>query len=146
MTHDTRVFLLKLAGEGLALFGLLFFLALLPFFSGVMPVMLDMAIWPILDGGQGFERTETRLLAAITGGLCVGMGVMIYLVAERVFRRDPALGRILVLWPTLAWFCVDSLGSVLAGGAANVIWNTIFLALVLFPVLVPAKDARFRPA
>ena len=146
MTHETRILMLKIAGAGLVAFGLLLPLSLLPAFSGVMPVLLDMAIWPLLDGAQAFDATETRLLAAISGGLCVGLGVVFYLVADRVFRHDAQLGRALVLWPTLGWFVVDSLGSVLAGGAANVIWNILFLALLVAPVLWPRGSARKRAA
>lgn len=109
-------------------------------FMGLLNGFLDLAHQPV-DGGQVVADDAARLLTAILGGILVGFGVMIWLIAERVLRTDPALGRGLILVPLLCWFVTDSLGSILAGAWFNAIINVAILVSFLIPLLVGKTNA-----
>ena len=146
MTHARKTLILKISSEILIGFGLLMFLSLWTPLSHVMSWFLDLAILPAFDGAQSFAATETRLLIAICGGICVGWGVMYYLIVAHVFEDNPKLGRKLILTPIIAWFCVDSLGSVLAGAPFNAVLNLSFLFMFAVPVLWPSREPAAQSA
>ncbi len=91
-------------------------------------MFLDLAHQPY-EGSQPITGKSANLLNAILGGVLVGFGVMIWVVAEQVLRKDFALGRKLIFIPLIFWFLSDSLGSVLTGAWFNGVLNTgIFLS------------------
>ncbi len=100
----------------------------------MMPVFLDFAFQPT-DGGQPVETGAARLLAAILAGIAIGFGTLIWQIAAKVFRSDPALGTAILVPGILAWFVTDSLASILAGAWFNAVLNLGFLAVLLFPIL-----------
>lgn len=103
----------------------------------LVEAFLDLAFQP-LDGGQEITQTSGLLLNAILGGILVGFGAMIWVVAERVYRVDAGLGRALILTPLLAWFTTDTLGSVLAGAWFNGVLNAGIFGTFLVPLLWPS--------
>lgn len=134
MTHDRATRLLSLAAIATALFGLAMFATVALDQRAVFEMFLDLAILPI-DGADRLDTPTARLLTAISGGLLTGLGVMIWQVVRDVYARDPKTGGRIILRGVLAWFVIDSAGSVLAGAAFNVVMNSGFLALFLVPLL-----------
>lgn len=112
---------------------------------GLVDVFIDLAHQPV-DGGQKVADDAGRLLNAILGGVLIGFGVMIWLVAERVYRGDETLGRTLILIPLLSWCVTDGLGSILAGAWFNAVLNLAILAAFLAPLLWPLDAAKRAPA
>lgn len=109
--------------------------------SGPMTWLGDLLVWP-LDGAQTGQAAETRLLAAIGGGVMVGWGLMLWQLAGEMMARAPGPVRRIIRISIVAWFVLDSAGSLAAGAAPNLIGNLVFLALFLWP----APAARTRPA
>jgi len=145
MTHETRLTALKLGSLTIVGFGLLTFLSLITPLSMVLELFLDIAVWPPTDLAYDIETASTRLLVAIVGGLCVGLGALFYVIADTVYRDDPKLGGRIMLVGISSWFIVDSLGSALSssGGWFNVVLNLSFLAFIALPILWPeAKKAN----
>ncbi|MGL5363019.1 MAG: hypothetical protein ACRDBH_09075 [Bosea sp. (in: a-proteobacteria)] len=101
--------------------------------SGPMAAVLDAIVWPI-DGAQGTAAAETRLLLAILGGITLGWGLTLWQLAGAPLARDPGLIRPIIRNGLLAWFAVDSLGSVLAGAPLNVVANLVIAAMFLIPL------------
>jgi hypothetical protein len=106
--------------------------------SGPMGAVLDAVFWPI-DGAQGTAAGETRLLLAILGGITLGWGLTIWQLAGAPLARDPGLIRPIIRTSVIAWFCLDSTGSILAGAPLNVLPNTVFAALLLIPLGLGAR-------
>ncbi len=133
MTHHGKTTWLKCAGLGLVLIGIFFSWVT----SGAMSVLnegfIDLAYWPF-DGKQTYQADETKLLSGIAGGLTVGIGLAVWLVAIEVYSSDPARGRRIILTFMLGWFVVDSVGSILAGAWFNTVLNAGILALVCGPI------------
>ena len=133
MTINTRVRWLRL-GAGITIaFGLLIAAAAIPALSGPAALLLDLVYFPV-DGLQAPDGQAARLLSAIGGGMTVGAGALLWLVATRVYPADPALGRTLIVTGVGCWFVVDSLMSIAAGAPLNAFFNVGFLLLFVVPV------------
>ena len=121
------------AGLGLAL-------AAIPALNLPVRLLGDVLIWP-LDGGETLAAPETRLGFAISGGLMLGWGLMIWQLAGEPLARAPEAIRGSIRASVLAWFMLDSAGSVAAEAALNVVGNLVFLALFLWPMRGAGRTA-----
>jgi hypothetical protein len=113
--------------------GFLFALGAWPPTAAFANLFVDLLKWP-LDGAQSVASQETRIIAAIGGGITVGWGVMIWQIADRILPNDVTLGRQLLTQSVLSWFVVDSTASWLAGAPLNVALNIALLLLLLMPL------------
>ncbi|KIC37377.1 hypothetical protein [Leisingera sp. ANG-M7] len=144
MSHTAAIRMLKTVSILGTAFGLAMVLALVTPLGAVLSLFIDLAFLPV-DGAQALSPGAASLMTAISGGLMCGFCVLIYLVTERIYSTDPALGRRLLLPALLAWYIPDSLGSLASGAWFNVAMNTAFLGLFLVP-LVLARPAAPQPA
>lgn len=133
MPADKTQTWLKVASALTIGFGLLIGLAAHPATAGVTLVLTDLIFWPV-DGAQTLAAPETRLLCAIIGGVMAGWGLMMWLVTTRLYPRDPALARMLILTGIGTWFVIDCAGSLVAGAPLNVLFNVVFLLLFVIPL------------
>ena len=131
---ETRIRWLKAASVITVFTGLLIAAAAIPALSGPTLWLFDLAVFP-LDGTQSLQGAEQRVLCAITGGLMVGLGVLMWLVTTEVLVTHPSLARSLILKSIVAWFVVDSSMSVAAGVPLNVLGNVGFLLMFTLPLL-----------
>jgi hypothetical protein len=112
----------------------------LPGLSPVANLFTDLAFWP-LDGRPLIAAPETRLYAAISGGLTIGLAAMVWMVADRVLARDPAAARAVILTGLSAWCAIDSLGSIAAGAHMNVLINLLIWSAFVWPLRAAAAKA-----
>jgi len=70
-----------------------------------------------------FDRMD-RILNAVLGGVMFGWGVML----TRILAWPAPTVRHAIREGVVAWWVVDSLGSIVAGLPANVVLNTVFAA------------------
>lgn len=145
MTHATSIRWLTISAYLLIGIGVIYSWTTTGPLASTSLLFVDLAILP-LDGAQSYMAAETRLLAAIVGGLTAGFGVAVLLVTKHVYVHDPALGRRIMLGFVLTWFLVDSIGSVLSGAAFNAVINLVVLAMLLPPLLLAGKNATASPA
>ncbi len=141
MTLETSTRLLKLTGIGTILFGLAMVLALVSPLKPVFDIFLDLVHLP-LDGQQALEGDSARVLAAITGGLMVGLGALTWCIAVHVYAKDAETGGRIILIGVMAWYVPDSFGSYMVGAWFNVVLNTGFLAMFVLPVLLHRSARR----
>lgn len=125
--------ILKIASAALIGLGGAVALAAHPATDGVTRLVADLVFWPV-DGSPALDHPAARLLAAIGGGVMIGWGAMLWLVATRLLPTDAALAGSLVRTGVIAWFVVDSIGSFVAGAPINAVLNLGFLALFLLPL------------
>ena len=139
MTHERSVTILKIAAIVFELFGVLMILSLLPGMAGVLTPLVQLAT---LDGGATapYASVEGRFLAAVLGGVTIGLGTAVWMITTQVYADDPIKGGPLLLVPTVAWFVTDGIGSVLAGAPFNIVLNVSFLALVAVPVIASRRN------
>ncbi len=108
--------------------------------SGPAAWTLDLLDWP-LDGQQDYAAQTTRFLSAVAGGFLLGWGLTIYALRAWVYDSAPEGVRRSVVVGLVAWFVLDSVGSVAAGAPSNVVGNVIVLLLAVGPMWWPAVDA-----
>ena len=114
-------------------FGLMIGLASHPETASLTLFFTDLIFWPI-DSAQTLAARETRLMCAIIGGIMAGWGLMMWQITTRLYPREPALARTLILTGIGTWFVVDSSASLLAGAPLNALFNIGFLLLFVIPL------------
>lgn len=121
--------------------GLTMILSLISPLIIILDYFADLAHFPI-DGAQSIDTDSEKLLLAISGGLMIGLCAFVWQITDTLFDSNPALAKRIITTSLLAWFVTDSLGSLFAGAWFNVIMNTMFLALFLYPLF----STRFQTA
>jgi hypothetical protein len=138
-SHSFHKFWLKITAFIVGSFAPIFFLGTMEPTSELARLTLDILSWP-LDGLQTYAAPETRFLSALTGGFLLGWGVTIWLLADWVYDTLPEAIRRLVVSGLLAWFCLDSAGSIASGTPSNAIFNIIILLAAVGPLWRPAQE------
>lgn len=130
---------LKVAAVIVGSFGPVFFLGTMLATAEPARFTLDLLSWPV-DGSVTYAAPDTRFLSALTGGFLLGWGVTIWCLAQWVHDAAPEAVRRTVVTGLLAWFCLDSAGSIASGNAANAAINVIVLLTAVGPLWRPAKN------
>jgi len=130
---------LKVSAVLVGSFGPIFFLGTFPSLSEPIRLAADFLAWPI-EGAQTYDHPDTRFLGALTGGFLLGWGVLIWLLSGDPFDAAPEAIRRAVVGGFLAWFVLDSAGSITSGNTSNAIFNIIVLLAFVGPMWRPAKD------
>jgi hypothetical protein len=139
MSHKFHKFWLKITAIVVGSFGPVFFLGTMMATSEPARWTLDLLSWP-LDGLQSYTSPDTRFLSALTGGFLLGWGVMIWCLSAWVYDAAPEAVRRTVVIGLLAWFVLDSAGSIASGTASNALFNVLILLLAVGPLWLPAKE------
>ena len=92
-----------------------------------------------MDGASTYAHPDTQFLSALTGGFLFGWGVMIWFLSTWVYDKAPEATRRAVLTGVLAWFFLDSAGSIASGNESNALFNVIVLLVGVGPLWRPAK-------
>lgn len=138
MSQQFHKFWLLITAFAVWSFGPVFFLGTMPATAEPARWTLDLLSWP-LDGVQSFADPNTRFLSALTGGFLFGWGIMIVALRAWVYDAAPEGVRRAVLTGLLAWFVLDSAGSIASGNPSNALFNVAVLLLGVGPLWRPAK-------
>ena len=139
MSRKFHKFWLKITAIVVGAFGPIFFLGSMTSTLEPARLTLDLLSWPI-DGATTFASPDTRFLSAVTGGFLLGWGVMIWCLSTWVYDAAPEAVRRTVLAGILAWFVLDSAGSIASGNASNAVFNVAVLLLAVGPLWRPARS------
>lgn len=133
MSHSFYIIWLKAASAITIAVGLVAAAASHPATSTLWLYLFDLLAWPP-DGQPDVFSSEAYALNAVTGGLMAGWGLSMFLLSSGPLARGEPGTRRAMLAGILAWFLVDSAGSLAAGLPGNVVLNTLFLAFFLPPL------------
>ena len=139
MTQAFHKFYLKITAIVVGSFGPIFFLGTMLPTSEPVRWSLDLLSLP-LDGLQNYEAPTTRFLSALTGGFLFGWGVCIWFLQKWVFDKAPNEVRKAVLAGLLAWFFLDSAGSLASGNVSNAFINILVLLIAAGPLWKASKN------
>lgn len=136
---STACTLLEWVVYGMLLFAAVWWLAAPSMLDQPASLLLDTIVWPI-DGSHDTLSRDTRFLSAVGSGLMVSLACFLLWVSIPELRH----GNFRVLRGTvlsiLAWYLVDSAGSVLSGVSSNVFFNSVFLAMLLYPLWLASRS------
>ena len=138
MSHKFHKFWLKITAIVVGSFGPIFFLGTMASTLEPARLTLDILSWPI-DGATTYASPDTRFLSALTGGFLFGWGVMIWCLSSWVYDTAPEGVRRAVLTGIVAWFLLDSAGSIASGNTSNAIINVLVLLVAVGPLWRPAN-------
>ena len=138
MTQQFHKFWLKVAAVVIGSFGPVFFLGTMAATLEPARLTLDLLSWPI-DGLTTYASPDTRFLSALTGGFLLGWGVTIWCLSVWVYDAAPEAVRRTVLTGVLAWFVLDSAGSLASGNTSNAFFNVMVLLVAVGPLWRPAR-------
>ena len=136
---------LKVTAVVIASFGPVFFLSTMVETAAPSRITLDILSWP-LPTLHSFEAQTTRFLSALTGGFLFGWGIMVWALSGDAYDAAPEAVRKAVLTGLIAWFCLDSAGSVASGTWPNVVFNIIVLIIGVGPMWRPEDKSRMQEA
>ncbi|OYU15923.1 MAG: hypothetical protein CFE37_03460 [Alphaproteobacteria bacterium PA4] len=137
-TQAQHKFWLKVTALVVGSFGPVFFLGTMAATREPARLTMDLLSWPI-DGAQRWLDADTHFLSALTGGFLLGWGVMIWCLSAFVHDLAPEPVRKCVLYGVLAWFTLDSAGSIASGHASNALFNVLVLLVAVGPLWRPAR-------
>ncbi|XOV88086.1 MAG: hypothetical protein ACFHX7_24535 [Pseudomonadota bacterium] len=140
MSQAFHKFWLKVTAVVVGVAAPIFFLGTMDATAEPARLTLDILSWP-LDGLQSYDAPTTRFLSALSGGFLLGWGVLIWNLSTNVHDLAPEAVRRSVLAGLLAWFVLDSAGSVASGNAPNVIFNLLVLVIAVGPMWLPARPS-----
>ncbi len=139
MSHKFHRFWLKITAIVVGSFGPVFFLGTMAPTLAPARLTLDLLGWR-LNSPSNYDSPDTRFLSALTGGFLLGWGVMIWCLSSWVYQAAPEAVRRTVLISVLAWFCLDSAGSIVSGNPSNAAFNVLVLLVAVGPLWRPARD------
>jgi hypothetical protein len=137
VSYAFHKFWLKITAVTVGSFGPAFFLGTMQATREPVRFTMDILSWP-LDGATTFDHPDTAFLSALAGGFLLGWGVLIWCLSVWVYDAAPEPVRRSVLTSLLAWFVLDSAGSVASGNASNVVFNLFILLVAVGPMWKPA--------
>ncbi len=141
MSLNTRANFLMVVSVIFAIYSLLWGLAPFSEFNISARFILDLADWPINNLDSPLDK-NTMWLSAIGAGLLATVSVFLGgIVVPAIREKNTRIINITIL-AMLVWYVIDSAGSMAAGVGSNVFFNSIYLALVLTPLVCMGIDKR----
>ena len=138
MSHALHRAWLKVTAVVVGSFGPVFFLGTMAPTLAPARLTLDLLGWR-LGRPSDYGGEDTRFLSALTGGFLLGWGATIWVLSSSVYDHAPEGVRRAVLAGVIAWFCLDSAGSIASGNPSNAAFNVAVLLLAVGPLWRPAK-------
>ncbi len=101
-------------------------------------IILDLADWPLDSLSTPLDR-NTMWLSAIGAGLLSAISIFLGgIVVPAIKEGNRPVIRTTIIAMTV-WYIIDGIGSIAAGVSSNVFFNSIYLALVLIPLIGAGK-------
>ncbi len=139
MTRKFHRFWMKVTAIIVGSFAPVLFLGALVPTSAPARLTLDLLGWR-LNHPSNYDAIDTRFLSALSGGFLLGWGVMIWCLSSWVYPLASDAVRRTVVASLLAWFCLDSAGSIASGTPSNAAFNVVVLILAVGPLWRKARD------
>lgn len=102
-------------------------------------LILDLADWPLDNLFTPLDR-NTMWLSAIGSGLLAAVSIFLGgIVVPALKDGNRAVIRTTIVAMSV-WYIIDGIGSIAAGVGSNVVFNSIYLTLVLIPLVGIRND------
>ncbi len=134
MSLDTRANFLMAVAVIFFIYSLLWGLAPFAEMNISARIILDLADWPLDNFSHPLDK-NTMWLSAIGAGLLAAIAIFLGgIVVPALKENNRSVIRTTIVAMTV-WYVIDGVGSIAAGVSSNLIFNSIYLSLVLIPLL-----------
>lgn len=134
MSLDTRAKFMMVVAITFFIYSILWALAPYPSINLPARLILDLADWPLDNLATPLDR-NTQWLSSIGAGVLAAISIFLGgIVVPAIKRADTSITRTTIL-AMVVWYVIDSTGSVASGVSSNVFFNSIYLVLVLIPLI-----------
>jgi len=134
MTPKNSAKLVRIAAWMFISFAIIWGLAPYQAVNAPARLLLDLLDLPFGDAAPTLNQSE-MWLSSIGAGLVIAISIMLLgIVAPALEKSDKVVVRV-TIWAFISWYLVDSVGSIASGVASNALFNSIFLAIILLPLL-----------
>jgi len=134
MSLETRAKFMMVVAVTFFIYSILWALAPYPSLNLPARLILDLADWP-LDNWEAPLDRNTQWLSAIGAGCLAAISIFLGgIVVPAIRKGDTSITRTTML-AMVVWYVIDSTGSVVSGVSSNVFFNSIYLVLVLIPLI-----------
>ncbi len=139
MSRSTRSKFMLLISGIFAFYAVLWGIA--PYESINFPsrLILDSLDWPIDNLSTPLDK-NTMLLSAIGAGLLGAIAVFLGGIVAPAIKEGNKTIMHTAISAMLVWYVIDGAGSIATGVASNVVFNSVYLALILTPLLWKDKE------
>lgn len=144
MSRSTRSKFMMFVSIIFAFYAVLWGLA--PFDNINLPsrLILDSLDWPIDNFSVPLDKS-TKLLSAIGAGLLGAISIFLGGIVVPAIRDDNKKIILTTIYAMTTWYVIDGIGSIASGVASNILFNSVYLVLVLIPLLWKGKDEKEIP-
>ncbi len=134
MSLSTRSTFMMVVAIVFFIYSILWALAPYPSINLPARLILDLADWPLDSLSAPLDR-NTQWLSAIGAGVLAAISVFLGgIVAPAIKQQNTSIIRTTIA-AMVIWYIIDGTGSIAAGVSSNVFFNTIYLILVLIPLI-----------
>lgn len=135
MSQNAAASMIKYVSYLLILFSAVWGLAAFPPVDGPARMLVDLIDWPLGDGSPVWGRS-VMWLSSIGAGLLMGWALMFLLIVVPALKRgDKQIIRASII-AVVAWFVIDTAGSIASGVTSNAIFNVAMLVLLAGPLIL----------
>jgi len=139
MSRNTRAKFLMAVSIIFFIYALLWGLAPFTQINISARVILDLADWPLDSFSTPLDK-NTMWLSAISAGLLGAVSIFLGGIVVPAIKEGnkPVIRTTMIAMST--WYIIDSVGSIAAGVSSNVFFNSVYLVLVLIPLVCIGKN------
>lgn len=135
MSPNTCSNLMKLVAAIFGVYAILWSLAPFPDFNLPARFILDISDWPLDNLTTPLDK-NTKWLVSIASGLLAALAVILAFIAAPAIKNGDKKTQRIIIYALVSWYIIDGIGSIAADVFSNVIFNSIYLAIALAPLLL----------
>lgn len=135
MTPKTGALFMRIVALAFGIYAILWGLAPFPELNLPAKLILDISDWPIDALNAPLDR-NTIWLSSISAGLLAAVAIFLgFIVAPEIQNKNSSICNTTVC-ALLAWYVIDGIGSYAAGVISNIVFNTVYLAAAIAPIVL----------
>ena len=139
MSRNTAAKLTHIVSWILIIYSLVWATAAYGLIDAPARLLLDTLAWPVGDGRPVWDQ-QLMWLSSIGAGLVMALGVFFHGIVTPALREGDWRVIKVTIAGIVAWYVIDSAGSIAAGFFANAVINTLMLVPLLAPLVLVDFD------
>lgn len=134
MSYKFRFIFMRIVAIVFATYTIIWGLAPYVWINFPARLLIDILDWPLGNMNEPLDR-NTKWLSAIGAWLLGAISVFLWnVVAPALKKGDKGIAKTTLI-AFVVWYIIDWIGSIAAGVTSNVFFNTLYIILVIVPLV-----------